>query len=103
MDVYMVVFVYFAICVLVWKTVEKSRKFSTGLWKSLWIVVKSSKIKDFFHHLFHIFCGNLLSSLFDKKMHFLLFSQMFLGAEMSDPTYVCARRIGIYKKDRLMS
>ena len=102
MDVYMAFFVYFAICIWVWKTVEKSRKFSTGLWKSLWIAVKSSKIKGFFHRFFHNFCGKLLSSVFDKKMHFLLFSQMLHGAEMSNLTCVCARRIGLDKKDRLI-
>ena len=89
MNVYMAVFGYFAICILMWKTVEKSRKFSTGLWKSLWIVVKSSKIKDFFHRFFHNFCGNLLSSLFDKKTHFLLFSQIFCarGISAQSPPY----------------
>ena len=59
-----------------WKTVDKCAQFSTGLWKSLWIAVKSSKIKGFFHPLFHRNCGNPLSRGFGKKMHFLHFSQM---------------------------
>ena len=85
-------FVYFANLILMWKTVDKSCHFSTGLWKSLWNALKSSKISGIFHQFFHNFCGNGLSRDFAKKVYFLLFSQKTLTNKRAVPRAASERR-----------